>query len=152
MLGGKGHSLAMMSTAGLPVPPGFTISTQCCRIFHAEKHWPNELESDLERAMAWLEATTGATFGTMPRPLLVAVRSGAAVSMPGMMDSVLNVGLRPELESAFPNFWEKYRDFIRHYGEIVDGLSEHVFDDPTHDSPANAKEQALRFLENYRAA
>ncbi len=149
ILGGKGHSLAMMSNAGLPVPPGFTISSECCRIFHAEKKWPAGLEDEIEKSLAWLEAKTGATFGAMPRPLLVAVRSGAAVSMPGMMDTVLNVGLRPELEGAFPDFWEKYRDFIRHYGEIVAGLSEHVFESA---AALHAKEQALKFLDAYRAA
>ena len=152
ILGGKGHSLAMMSNAGLPVPPGFTISTECCRIFHAEKRWPVGLEDEIEKSLNWLESKTGAKFGTLPRPLLVAVRSGAAISMPGMMDTVLNVGLRPELESAFPDFWEKYRDFILHYGEIVDGLSEHVFESAKLDASASAKDQALKYLESYRAA
>ena len=152
VLGGKGHGLALMSHAGLPVPPGFTISSECCRIFHAEKRWPAGLESEVERALAWLEAKTGARFGAPPRPLLVAVRSGAAISMPGMMDSVLNVGLRPELESALSDFWEKYRDFILHYGEIVAGLSENVFDKNKPDASAGAKAQALKYLEAYRAA
>ena len=151
ILGGKGHSLAMMCNAGLPVPPGFTISSECCRIFHAEKRWPAGLEEELMKSLAWLESKTGAQFGKMPRPLLVAVRSGAAISMPGMMDTVLNCGLNLELESAVPDFWEKYRDFIMHYGEIVAGLSEHVFEKVKR-TDASAKEQALKYLEAYRAA
>lgn len=152
ILGGKGYSLAMMSNAGLPVPPGFTISTECCRVFHAENRWPDGLDTALEEAVSTLEAKTNARFGALPGPLLVAVRSGAAISMPGMMDSVLNVGLHPGLESAFPDFWEKYRDFVLHYGEIVSGLDEAVFKKAELGTSANAKEQALKYLEAYNAA
>ncbi len=88
----------------------------------------------------------------MPNPLLVAVRSGAAISMPGMMDTVLNCGLHPGLESAFPDFWDKYSIFILHYGEIVAGLSEHVFEKAKLDASASMKEQALKYLEAYRVA
>lgn len=152
ILGGKGHSLAKMSQAGLPVPPGFTISSECCRIFHAEKRWPEGLESEVDQALAWLEAKTGAQFGQQPRPLLVAVRSGAAISMPGMMDSVLNVGLRPEVENVVPNFWDKYRDFILHYGEIVTGVSEDIFGKAKLPESASSKDQAQKYLHAYHVA
>ncbi|HYG73874.1 MAG TPA: PEP/pyruvate-binding domain-containing protein [Planctomycetota bacterium] len=152
ILGGKGYSLAMMSKAGLPVPPGFTISAECCRTFHAEKKWPDALAAEVEQAVGWLEAMTHSSFGAGERPLLVAVRSGAAVSMPGMMDSVLNVGLRPEIENAVPGFWDKYRDFIRHYAEIVAGVSEEVFEKAAPGKPSASKEQAQIFLKAFREA
>ena len=117
MLGGKAYSLMTMTQAGLPVPPGFTITTQCCAEYYdAGKKWPKGLDQELRQAMDWLEQVTGRKLGTAPKPLLVAVRSGAAQSMPGMMDTVLNVGLRPELASCAPNperFWNDLRDFIR---------------------------------------
>jgi len=158
ILGGKGHSLALMSRAGLPVPPGFTISSECCRIFHLENKWPAGLDAEVALSLATLESLTGCTFGSLPTPLLVAVRSGAAVSMPGMMDTVLNVGLRPEIESAVPEFWRKYCDFILHYSEIVCGLSEHAFekvklpDCASLPGSASLKEQALAYLDAFRAA
>lgn len=126
LLGGKAYSLMTMTRAGLPVPPGFTITTQCCAEYYASgKTWPKGLKEELHQAMDWLEQVTGRKLGTGPRPLLVAVRSGAAQSMPGMMDTVLNVGLRPELLPCFPDpgrFWGDLRDFIRGFGEIVCGL------------------------------
>jgi pyruvate,water dikinase len=126
LLGGKAYSLMTMTAAGLPVPPGFTITTQCCaEYYESGKKWPSGLEEELRHAMAWLERVTGRTLGTAPKPLLVAVRSGAAQSMPGMMDTVLNVGLRPELAPCFANpdrFWGDVRDFVRGFGETVCGL------------------------------
>jgi pyruvate,water dikinase len=99
LLGGKGASLAAMSRAGFPVPPGFTISAACCE--WAERHggeWPAGLADQVRAALCWLEEATGRTFGRGPKPLFVAVRSGAAVSMPGMMDTILNCGSDPNLE------------------------------------------------------
>ena len=99
LLGGKGASLAAMSRAGLPVPPGFTISAACCE--WAEQHggeWPAGLADQVRSAMSWLEEVTGRSFGRAPRPLFVAVRSGAAMSMPGMMDTILNCGSDPDVE------------------------------------------------------
>jgi pyruvate,water dikinase len=93
ILGGKGASLAAMSRAGFPVPPGFTISAECCAYVEEHGAWPPRLEEQVRAALARLETLTQRTFGHGPRPLLVAVRSGAAVSMPGMMDTLLNVGL-----------------------------------------------------------
>jgi pyruvate,water dikinase len=132
ILGGKGHSLAAMSKAGLPVPPGFTISTKVCKAYHeGGRTWPAGLEDELRRAMDWLEKITGRKLGTAPKPLLVAVRSGAAASMPGMMDTVLNTGLHAGLEGCFSDperFREDLRDFVRSFGETVRGLDEKVFD------------------------
>ncbi|MBV8881209.1 MAG: hypothetical protein JO332_14685 [Planctomycetaceae bacterium] len=126
ILGGKAYSLMTMTAAGLPVPPGFTITTQCCAAYYeAGKKWPHGLEQELRQALDWLEQVTGRRLGAAPKPLLVAVRSGAAQSMPGMMDTVLNVGLRPELASCAPNperFWQDLRDFVRGFGETVCGL------------------------------
>ncbi len=97
VLGGKGASLAAMSRAGLPVPPGFTISAACCAwVDQHDGQWPPGLEEQVRAALSWLEQVTGRTFGRGPKPLLVAVRSGAAVSMPGMMDTILNCGLIEE--------------------------------------------------------
>ncbi len=115
-----------MSRAGFPVPPGFTISAECCE--HVERHgaWPPGLEDEVRRAIARLEATTERTFGRGPRPLLVAVRSGAAVSMPGMMDTILNCGLNPSLIETYPApelFWREYANHIRLFASSVAGLT-----------------------------
>ena len=108
ILGGKGASLAAMSRAGFPVPPGFTISAECCAwVERHEGHWPDGLEEQVRESLAWLEQTTDRTFGRGPRPLFVAVRSGAAVSMPGMMDTILNCGSDPAIEP-----WEALRQAI----------------------------------------
>ncbi|MFP4058068.1 MAG: PEP/pyruvate-binding domain-containing protein [Candidatus Brocadiia bacterium] len=126
LLGGKGAGLAAMSRAGLPVPPGFTISAECCPFVLDGEGWPPGLEDQVRRAMACLEEHTGRPFGQGPRPLLVAVRSGAAVSMPGMMDTVLNCGLTPALaEQAAgpPQFWRELADHVRAFARCVAGLS-----------------------------
>src|SRR5262245_49996288 len=93
LVGGKGASLAEMTRAGLNVPPGFTISAECCQLFHQNNQsWPQGLADQVRSAMAWLEGVSSRTFGQGEKQLLVAVRSGAAASMPGMMDTQLNVG------------------------------------------------------------
>ena len=93
LLGGKGANLAEMSALGLPVPPGFTITTEVCTYFYANaKSYPPELKADVEAALRQIEEIVGAKFGDPKKPLLVSVRSGARVSMPGMMDTVLNLG------------------------------------------------------------
>jgi len=125
-LGGKGASLAAMSRAGFPVPPGFTISAECCE--HVERHatWPPGLEDEVRRAIVHLETATDRTFGRGPRPLLLAVRSGAAVSMPGMMDTILNCGLNPSLETVYSSaeaFWPDYAAHIRMFASSVAGLA-----------------------------
>ena len=93
MLGGKGAGLAEMTSLGLPVPPGFTISTEACRAFSATGAMPPELTGEVDEALALLEKRLGMRFGDPSAPLLVSVRSGARASMPGMMDTILNLGL-----------------------------------------------------------
>src|SRR6185369_8971666 len=94
LLGGKGANLAEMSSLGLPVPPGFTITTEVCTYYYANRNsYPPELKSEVDEAVKHIEAIVGAGFGNAENPLLVSVRSGARASMPGMMDTVLNLGL-----------------------------------------------------------
>jgi pyruvate,water dikinase len=151
LLGGKAFSLMTMTAAGLPVPPGFTITTQCCaEYYESGKKWPKGLEQELRQAMDWLEQVTGRRLGTGPKPLLVAVRSGAAQSMPGMMDTVLNVGLRPELASSAANpdrFWGDLRDFVRGYGETVCGLDFDAMEKAA--GEGSAEEQARHSLAGF---
>src|SRR6185437_12686190 len=97
LLGGKGAGLAEMANLGLPVPPGFTITTDVCTYFYAHnKQYPKDLQGQVEKALAQVGRITGKTFGDKSNPLLVSVRSGARASMPGMMDTVLNLGLNDE--------------------------------------------------------
>jgi pyruvate,water dikinase len=133
VVGGKGASLAAMSCAALPVPPGYTISIPCCRYFHEQGHkWPDGLERELKANMARLEKLTGRRFGTGADPLLVSVRSGAAASMPGMMDTILNCGLHRALAADSPDeahFWTVYAQFIRQFAHTVAGVPRSSFDD-----------------------
>lgn len=130
-LGGKGAGLAEMSRAGLPVPPGFTITTDCCRAFFAAgERWPEGLEEEVRAALAALEQTVGRPFGRGATPLLVSVRSGAAVSMPGMMDTLLNCGLHPGLADtlgAAAGFWPVYTQFILMFARTVAGIPASAF-------------------------
>jgi len=130
ILGGKGASLAAMSRADLPVPPGFTVSTECCRLFlQADGRWPEGLEEEVRRGLARLEEVTGRRFGSAEKPLLVSVRSGAPTSMPGMMDTILNCGLAPEMATADPaRFWPVHVGFIRMFARTVAGISAEEFD------------------------
>ena len=136
LLGGKGANLAEMSSLGLPVPPGFTITTEVCTHYYANgKTYPPELEAEVDAALAAVEAETGRKFGDAANPLLVSVRSGARVSMPGMMDTVLNLGLNDqtvrglaaEADTRFA--WDSYRRFIQMYGDVVLGIDHHVFEE-----------------------
>ena len=133
LLGGKGASLQAMSRAGLSVPPGFVISTECCRyFFDHDGAWPPGLEDQVRRCLERLERDTGRTFGSGARPLFVSVRSGAAVSMPGMMDTLLNCGLWPGLAEQVGGthyFWLLYVRFIVMFAETVAGVSPSVFGD-----------------------
>ena len=131
LLGGKGANLAEMTRIGLPVPPGFTITTEVCTYFYAHKKtYPKELQGQMEAGVANMEKIMGTKFGaTNAMPLLVAVRSGARDSMPGMMDTILNLGLNDEtvvaLEKATGNArfaWDCYRRFIQMYGDVVLGV------------------------------
>ena len=129
-LGGKGAGLAEMTRLGLPVPAGFTITTEACTHFLASsQQWPAGLQDQLEAAVVALEATTGRRFGDADAPLLVSVRSGAAVSMPGMMDTVLNLGLNRQTTEALaratanPRFaWDSYRRFVQMFADVVLGI------------------------------
>jgi pyruvate,orthophosphate dikinase len=137
LLGGKGANLAEMSNLGLPVPPGFTITTEVCTAFYANsRRYPDELEAQVAAAVAQLETAIGAGFGKVDNPLLVSVRSGARVSMPGMMDTVLNLGLNDSTiqglirRSGDARFaYDSYRRFIQMYGNVVLGIDHHEFEE-----------------------
>src|SRR5580692_8605310 len=130
LLGGKGANLAEMANIGLPVPPGFTITTEVCTEFYANgKKLPKELDADIRGAVARMEKLVGAKFGDPANPLLVSVRSGARASMPGMMDTILNLGLNDKTaaglaaKSGNERFaYDSYRRFIAMYGDVVLGL------------------------------
>ncbi|HTL99246.1 MAG TPA: pyruvate, phosphate dikinase [Holophagaceae bacterium] len=137
LLGGKGCNLAEMASLGIPVPPGFTLTTEQCTAYYAEGRALSErLQSDVKAALAWLEGARGLAFGTTEgQPLLLSVRSGARVSMPGMMDTVLNLGLNDatvlalEKASGNPRFaWDSYRRFITMYSNVVLGLEHAAFE------------------------
>jgi pyruvate,orthophosphate dikinase len=137
LLGGKGANLAEMSSLGLPVPPGFTITTELCTEFYANaKKYPNDLAAQVEAGVAHIEKIVGLKFGDAKAPLLVSVRSGARVSMPGMMDTVLNLGLNDETvkglaqKSGDARFaYDSYRRFIQMFGNVVLGVEHHNFED-----------------------
>ncbi len=137
LLGGKGAGLAEMTRAGLPVPPGFTITTEACNdYFSSGEKLPDGLWDDVQEAMREVERETGKGFGGRENPLLVSVRSGSKFSMPGMMDTVLNLGLNedtlPGLIALTQNErfgWDAYRRFIQMFGRIVLGVSGERFDD-----------------------
>jgi pyruvate,water dikinase len=135
LVGGKGASLAEMTRARLNVPPGFTISAECCNLYYqAGKQWPVGLEDAVRANLARLEQLVGRKLGQGGNPLLVAVRSGAAQSMPGMMDTVLNVGMNPDCVRRMAErtgntraAWEAYRHFLVMFGHTVGGVEETVF-------------------------
>ncbi|MBY0527240.1 MAG: hypothetical protein K2R98_27845 [Gemmataceae bacterium] len=135
LVGGKGASLADMTRAQLNVPPGFTISAECCDLYYkSDRTWPQGLEDYVRAGMERLEQLAGRPFGRGDNPLLVAVRSGAAQSMPGMMDTVLNVGLNPECVGGMAQrtgnrlgAWEAYRHFLIMFGKTVGNVEETVF-------------------------
>ncbi len=137
LLGGKGANLAEMSNLGLPVPPGFTISTEVCTHYYDNgKKYPDDLKDQAITALAKIESTLGRTFGSNDKPLLVSVRSGARASMPGMMDTVLNLGLNDETvealaaESNDPRFaYDSYRRFITMYSDVVLGVDHGEFEE-----------------------
>jgi len=135
LLGGKGSGLAEMTKLGIPVPPGFTITTEVCRIFYeGGERLPHGLMEEVRRAMARLEEQTGKKFGDPKNPLLVSVRSGAAISMPGMMDTILNLGLNDEVAEGLAEATgderfahDAYRRLIQLFGKIVLGIDESLF-------------------------
>ena len=137
LLGGKGAGLAEMAHLGLPVPPGFTITTEVCTYFYAhDKTYPKELKSQVEAALAAVGRITGKKFGDAQNPLLVSVRSGARASMPGMMDTVLNLGLNDVTVEAVAEksgdrrfAQDSYRRFITMYSNVVLGIEHHHFEE-----------------------
>ncbi|MDZ4737559.1 MAG: pyruvate, phosphate dikinase [Rhodospirillaceae bacterium] len=136
LLGGKGANLAEMSALGLPVPPGFTINTDVCTWYYKnDQGYPDGLTSQVTAALAGIEKLVGRKFGDKTNPLLVSVRSGARVSMPGMMDTVLNLGLNDETveglaaQSDARFAYDSYRRFIQMYGDVVLGVEHHHFED-----------------------
>jgi len=137
LLGGKGANLHEMASLGLPVPPGFTITTEVCAFFYANgKTYPPDLKAQVESAVAEVERQTGRAFGDPANPLLISVRSGARASMPGMMDTVLNLGLNDDAvetlanTSGDPRFaYDSYRRFIQMYSNVVLDVDVHNFED-----------------------
>ncbi len=137
LLGGKGANLAEMTNVGVPVPPGFTISTEVCKAFNENnRKYPTELDDQLQSNLKKLEKKMGKKLGDEKDPLLVSVRSGAAVSMPGMMDTVLNLGLNDvsveglAVKTGNERFaWDAYRRFIQMFGNVAMGLDLDVFED-----------------------
>ena len=138
LLGGKGANLAEMASLKLPVPPGFTISTQVCNYFYDhDNKYPKGLAEGVKKSVARVEQALGRKFGDAKKPLLFSVRSGARVSMPGMMDTVLNLGLTDETvkglveDSGNERFaWDSYRRFCQMYGDVVLKLKPENKNDP----------------------
>ncbi len=137
LLGGKGANLAEMASIGLPVPPGFTITTEVCTAFSEnDRQYPADLEPQVRQALRRVEQAIGRQFGNSARPLLVSVRSGARVSMPGMMDTVLNLGLNDDTVEGLARdadddrfAWDSYRRFVQMYGSVVLGVKHHWFEE-----------------------
>ncbi|HET9159811.1 MAG TPA: PEP/pyruvate-binding domain-containing protein, partial [Caulobacteraceae bacterium] len=137
LLGGKGANLAEMSALGLPVPPGFTITTEACTHYYAnDRAYPAELSGQVLEALFQVEQATGKRFGDAANPLLVSVRSGARASMPGMMDTVLNLGLNDATAEGLAKLsgdrrfaYDSYRRFIQMYSNVVLGLDHHMFEE-----------------------
>jgi pyruvate, orthophosphate dikinase len=137
LLGGKGAGLAEMANLGLPVPPGFTITTEVCTFYYAnQKSYPADLADQVATGLAHISRVTGRTFGDRNEPLLVSVRSGARASMPGMMDTVLNLGLNDETVEALAErandrrfAYDSYRRFITMYSDVVLGMEHHQFEE-----------------------
>src|ERR1051325_10962374 len=137
LLGGKGANLAEMTRIGLPVPPGFTITTEVCTYFYGhDRAYPRELEKEVAAALARVESSVGKKLGDQQRPLLVSVRSGARDSMPGMMDTILNLGMNDEVveivaqKSNNARFaWDSYRRFLQMYGDVVMGVQKRPGED-----------------------
>ncbi|QEE11706.1 pyruvate, phosphate dikinase [Bartonella krasnovii] len=137
LLGGKGANLAEMSNLGLPVPPGFTLTTEVCNFYYAhDKSYPEELQESVKKALRRVAEQTGREFGNEQRPLLLSVRSGARASMPGMMDTVLNLGMNDEtvkaiaLQANNERFaYDSYRRFIQMYSNVVLGLDHSYFEE-----------------------
>jgi pyruvate,orthophosphate dikinase len=136
ILGGKGAGLSEMTRLGIPVPPGFTLTTEVCRHFrHHGGQYPEGLEAQVQRALEWVQGTLGRKLGGPGEPLLVSVRSGAPVSMPGMMDTILNLGLNDETVQELARVsgdrrfaFDAYRRLLQMYGDVVLGIEHAHFE------------------------
>ena len=156
LLGGKGANLDGMASIGLPVPPGFTITTEMCSLYYAEgQRFPESVQAEVAQGVAHIESVTGKRFGDPANPLLVSVRSGARVSMPGMMDTVLNLGLNDATVAGLATSsgdarfaWDSYRRFIQMYSDVVLGLDHGAFEEALE----IAKEDRGYFLDTEMAA
>lgn len=134
LLGGKGANLAEMSSIGIPVPAGFTITTEVCTYYNDNaKKYPKSLDAEIEENIAKVEKAMGKKFGDLENPLLLSVRSGARESMPGMMDTILNLGINDQVVEALakktgnPKFaWDSYRRFLQMYGSVVMEVEAHA--------------------------
>ena len=147
VLGGKGANLAEMTNLGIPVPPGFTISTDVCAVYYENKNkYPAEIKAEVEAGLKKLEAVMKKKLGDPSDPLLVSVRSGAAVSMPGMMETILNLGMSDKSvkglssKTGNPRFaWDAYRRFIQMYGDVVMGIESKHFEEALSEIKKNKK-------------
>ena len=136
VLGGKGANLAEMTRIGVPVPPGFTITTEACIAYQDDQTFPNGMWQQSLEAMRAVEEQTGKKFGDPSNPLLVSCRSGAKMSMPGMMDTVLNLGLNDETAEGMVKLtdnerfvYDSYRRLIQMFGSVVLGISDEAFEE-----------------------
>ncbi|MEM7700050.1 MAG: PEP/pyruvate-binding domain-containing protein, partial [Verrucomicrobiota bacterium] len=143
LLGGKGANLAEMALIGLPVPAGMTITTEVCtHYYESGRKWPSDLQNQIDKNIAKIEKVMGSKFGDLKNPLLLSVRSGARESMPGMMDTILNLGINDQVVSALAAktgnekfAWDSYRRFLQMYGEVVMGVEQHADE---HEDPFEA--------------
>jgi len=150
LLGGKGANLAEMARIGLPVPPGFTITTEVCTHYYAnKKSYPKSLDGQIRESVALMEKQLGKKLGDLKKPLLLSVRSGARDSMPGMMDTILNLGLNDETVEALATSsgnerfaWDCYRRFIQMYGDVVMGVQK---------LPSEDHDPFEEIIENFKA-
>lgn len=169
LLGGKGANLAEMASLGLPVPPGFTLTTDVCTYYYDNGEvYPDDMDTQIDTGLIHIEALTGKKFGDAANPLLVSVRSGARASMPGMMDTVLNLGLNDETVDGLAKLsgdrrfaLDSYRRFITMYSDVVMGVHHHTFEDILEDAKLDAgynldtqltAEDWVGVIEKYKAA
>jgi pyruvate,orthophosphate dikinase len=145
LLGGKGANLCEMTQIGLNVPPGFVITTATCLAYQQKQQLPDDLMAEVKRQVALIEETSGRKFGDSENPLLVSVRSGSAISMPGMMDTILNLGLNQQTlagliaQTGDKRFaYDAYRRFIQLFGKVALGIADEKFDEPFEEVKAQA--------------
>ncbi|MFB5629590.1 MAG: PEP/pyruvate-binding domain-containing protein, partial [Nitrosarchaeum sp.] len=150
LLGGKGAGLCEMTRLKLPVPPGFTITTEVCKMYYQNnKKLPSTLMAEVKKNIAKIEKKTGKKWNSKENPLLVSVRSGAAISMPGMMDTILNLGLNDETVEGLAKksnnqrfAWDSYRRFVQLFGKVVFGVDDKKFDEVLEHAKINQAVQA----------